>query len=282
MGTVKVTKGDRDCSSAVYEAWKLALAGSAYDGLITRYNWTGGMREMFVGSGLFSWGPMSFNASRGDIYPDEENHTAMCIRNDSTANLLGEFSISETGGIDGKPGDQTGRESWVHDYYSGNWDEILHYNGKADVGGAPGGSGSSAPSGDVSELAERIITGEFGNGNARRAALGSRYGEVQAEVNRIQLGGGSGIDVDAMARRVIVGEFGNGDERKRRLSSNYDAVQRRASEILLGAGSSSTSMNVDAMAKAVIRDDYGNGEERRRRLGSYYSIVQSCVNEMLS
>ena len=87
-GTIKVTKGDRDCSSAVCEAWELALAGSAYDGLITRYNWTGGMREMFVGSGLFSWEPMSFNASRGDIYLDEENHTAMCIRNDGTAELL--------------------------------------------------------------------------------------------------------------------------------------------------------------------------------------------------
>lgn len=37
-GTIKVTKGDRDCSSAVCEAWELALAGSAYDGLITRYN----------------------------------------------------------------------------------------------------------------------------------------------------------------------------------------------------------------------------------------------------
>ena len=36
-----VTKGDRDCSSAVCEAWELALAGSPYDGLITRYNWTG-------------------------------------------------------------------------------------------------------------------------------------------------------------------------------------------------------------------------------------------------
>ena len=95
-GTVRVTKGDRDCSSAVCEAWELALAGTAYDGLITRYNWTGGMREMFVGSGLFSWKPMSFNASRGDIYLDEETHTAMCIRNDGTADLLGEFSISET------------------------------------------------------------------------------------------------------------------------------------------------------------------------------------------
>ena len=280
-GIVKVTKGDRDCSSAVCEAWELALAGTAYDGLITRYNWTGGMREMFVGSGLFSWEPMSFNASRGDIYLDEENHTAMCIRNDGMADLLGEFSISETGGIDGEPGDQTGRESWVHDYYSGSWDGILHYNGKAD-GGAVGG-GPDAPSDDVAGMARRVIAGEFGDGDAHKAALGSRYDEVQAEVNRILLGSEtSGIDVDAMARRVIAGEFGNGDERRRRLGANYDAVQRRVNEILGATGTSSTSIDVDAMARAVIRGDYGNGDERKRRLGSYYSIVQARVNEMLS
>ena len=238
---------------------------------------------MFVGSGLFSWEPMSFNASRGDIYLDEENHTAMCIRNDGTADLLGEFSISETGGIDGEPGDQTGRESWVHDYYSGSWDGILHYNGKADVGGAPGGSGSGAPSGDVSKLAARVMAGDFGNGDARRAALGSRYDEVQAEVNRILSGGTSGgsCDVDALARRIIAGEFGNGDERKRRLGSKYSAVQNRVNEILGATGASSTSMDVDAMARAAIRGDYGNGDERKRRLGSYYSIVQRRVNEML-
>jgi GH25 family lysozyme M1 (1,4-beta-N-acetylmuramidase) len=283
-GTVKVTKGDRDCSSAVCEAWELALAGTPYDGLITRYNWTGGMREMFVGSGLFSWKPMSFNALRGDIYLDEQNHTAMCIRNDGSADLLGEFSISETGGIDGEPGDQTGRESWVHDYYSGSWDGILHYNGKADTGGAPGGSGSGAPSGDVSELAERVIAGEFGNGDARRQALGSRYDEVQAEVNRILSGGSSSgsYDVDALARRVIAGEFGNGDARRQALGSRYDAVQRRVNEILGAAGTARISVDVDAMARAVIRGDYGNGDERKRRLGSYYSIVQARVNEMLS
>ena len=283
-GTVRVTKGDRDCSIAVCEAWELALAGTAYDGLITRYNWTGGMREIFVGSGLFSWKPMSFNASRDDIYLDEENHTAMCIRNDGTADLLGEFSISETGGIDGEPGDQTGRESWIHDYYSGHWDGILHYNGKADTGGASTPTGSGAPSGDVSELAARVIAGEFGNGDARRQALGSRYDEVQAEVNRILLGGSSGgsYDVDAMARRVIAGEFGNGDERKRRLGDKYSAVQQRVNEILGASGTSSTSMDVDAMARAVIRGDYGNGDERKRRLGSYYLIVQRRVNEMLS
>lgn len=177
-GTVRVTKGDRDCSSAVCEAWELALAGTAYDGLITRYNWTGG--------------------------------------------------------IDGEPGDQTGRESWIHDYYSGHWDGILHYNGKADTGGASTPTGSGAPSGDVSELAARVIAGEFGNGDARRQALGSRYDEVQAEVNRILLGGSSGgsYDVDAMARRVIAGEFGNGDERKRRLGDKYSAVQQRVNASL--------------------------------------------------
>ena len=279
-GVVKVTKGDRDCSSAVCEAWELALVGSPYDGLITRYNWTGGMREMFVGSGLFSWQNVTANAARGDIYLDEENHTAMSLG----GGKIGHFTGSETGGIDGEPGDQTGRESRIQDYYRGSWDGVLHYNGKADVGSAPDGSGSGAPSGDVSELAARVIAGEFGNGDARKAALGDRYDEVQAEVNRILLGGSSGgsYDVDAMARRVIAGEFGNGDERKRRLGDRYSAVQRRVNEILDATGAGSTSMDVDAMARAVIRGDYGNGEERRRRLGSYYSIVQRRVNEMLS
>lgn len=229
-GVVKVTKGDRDCSSAVCEAWELALAGTQYDGLITRYNWTGGMREMFVGSGLFSWQSVTASAQRGDIYLDEENHTAMAL----DGGKIGHFTGSETGGIDGAPSDQTGRESRIQDYYRGSWDGVLHYNGRADVGGAPGGSGSGAPSGDVSELAERVIAGEFGNGDARRVALGDRYDEVQAEVNRILLGGSSGgsYDVDAIARRVIAGEFGNGDERKRRLGDKYSAVQQRVNEML--------------------------------------------------
>lgn len=251
-GTIKVKKGDRDCSSAICEAWELALKGTAYDGLITRYNWTGGMREMFVGSELFSWKPMSFNASRGDIYLDEQNHTAMCARNDSSADLLAEFSISETGGIDGTPGDQTGCESWVHDYYTGHWDGILHYNGKAGGGTA---ASSAAPSGSVSDLAKRVIAGEFGNGDARKAALGSRYDEVQDEVNRILQGGGSSnsYDVDALARRVIAGEFGNGDARKRALGDKYDAVQKHVNEILGAVGTTKTSVDVDAMARGHSR-----------------------------
>ena len=76
----------------------------------------------------------------------------------------------------------------------------------------------------------RVIAGEFGNGEARRAALGSRYDEVQAEVNRILAGGSSAPaqpaapDVDALARAVIRGDYGNGDARRAALGANYDAV----------------------------------------------------------
>lgn len=52
-------------------------------------------------------------------------------------------------------------------------------------GAASGGTTAAAPSGTVAELARRIIAGEFGNGDARRAALGSCYAEVQTRVNEI-------------------------------------------------------------------------------------------------
>ena len=86
--------------------------------------------------------------------------------------------------------------------------------------------------------------GAYANGEARRAALGERYDEVQAEVNRLLSGGKSG------------------------------AQARSASNIY--------SYDVDALTRAVIRGDYGNGAERKRRLGGRYAAVRKRVNEMLS
>lgn len=159
-------------------------------------------------------------------------------------------------------------------------------------GGASGGTTAGAPEGTVAELARRVIAGEFGNGDARHAALGSRYSEVQAEVNRILAGGSGGDtaqapaadDVDDLARRVIAGEFGNGAARKAALGDRYAEVQARVNEMLGAGGSrgSSGGADVDALARAVIRGDYGNGAERKRRLGSLYGAVQARVNEMLS
>lgn len=153
-----------------------------------------------------------------------------------------------------------------------------------------GGTTPAAPSGTVAELARRVIAGEFGNGDARRAALGSRYSEVQAEVNRILAGGSSSApaqpaapDIEALAQAVIRGDYGNGDDRRAALGSTYDAVQARVNEIL-GAGGSdggSGGADIDALARAVIRGEYGNGKERRLRLGSLYDAVQARVNEIL-
>ncbi len=161
-------------------------------------------------------------------------------------------------------------------------------------GNASGGgsySGDSSVEGDVSDLARRVIDGEFGNGDARKAALGDRYGEVQAEVNRI-LGGGEAasaspsqqVDIDDLARRVINGEFGNGDARRNALGDSYAAVQARVNEMLGCGGSAATTggADVESLAWAVINGDYGNGEERRQRLGADYDAVQRRVNEILS
>ena len=163
-------------------------------------------------------------------------------------------------------------------------------------GNASGGnsySGGSSVEGDTADLARRAVNGEFGNGDARKAALGDRYSEVQAEVNRILSGGGEAdtggssqpVNIDDLARRVINGEFGNGDDRRNALGGNYDAVQARVNEMLGCGGSSGNSgggADIESLAWAVINGDYGNGEERRQRLGANYDAVQRRVNEILS
>ena len=54
----------------------------------------------------------------------------------------------------------------------------------AMAGGAISTPQSTQPvSGDVEDLARRAIAGEFGNGDARHAALGDMYSAVQARIN---------------------------------------------------------------------------------------------------
>ena len=42
---------------------------------------------------------------------------------------------------------------------------------------------------DITKIARDVIAGKYGNGLMRRIRLGSKYGEVQKEVNRLLLGG---------------------------------------------------------------------------------------------
>lgn len=137
----------------------------------------------------------------------------------------------------------------------------------AMAGGAISTPQSTQPvSGDVEDLARRAITGEFGNGDARRAVLGDMYSAVQARINEIYGGIQStpSYSIDDIAQRVIAGEFGNGVDRINALASaGYDnvAVQQRVNELLQGAPSSKQG-DTSAIAEAVYRGDYGNGQDR--------------------
>lgn len=134
--TYNLQQGDRDCSSSTCECWKMALAGTPFEGKLNAAQSTHNMRKVFTGSGLFEWKPMSFVAQPGDLYIKEGSHVAMCVS--AVPDMLAEFSLNEKGGAyGGKVGDQTGRESRIGKFYDYPWDGILHYVG-GDVGSASG------------------------------------------------------------------------------------------------------------------------------------------------
>lgn len=140
---------------------------------------------------------------------------------------------------------------------------------------------------DVEDLARRAIAGEFGNGDARRAALGDMYSVVQARINEIYGGIQStpSYSIDDIAQRVIAGEFGNGVDRINALAAaGYDnvAVQQRVNEIFQGV-TPSTQDDMSAIAEAVYRGDYGNGQDRinaLRAAGYDPDAVQRAVDRI--
>lgn len=94
---------------------------------------------------------------------------------------------------------------------------------------APTTSNTDIVNKSVDELAKEVIAGKYGNGDARKNALGSRYSEVQARVNAILNGQNSdpSVDILDLVKRTIRGDFGNGAARKEALGANYDEVQRQ-------------------------------------------------------
>lgn len=159
------------------------------------------------------------------------------------------------------------------------------------------GSTASTPSNPTSndlsnytdaQLADKVIAGEFGNGDARKVALGSRYNSVQAIVNQ-KLSGSyvapapTKKSIDEIAKEVIAGKWGNGTDRMKALESagyNYNEVQNKVNQILAGAPYTQAK-TVDQIADEVYRGLWGNGEERKQRLtdaGYDYNAVQARVN----
>ena len=169
---------DYDCSSAVISAWKQA-------GVPLSCTYTGNMRDDMLSKGfvdvtadvnLVSGSGML----RGDVLLNEVHHTAMYIGEGMEA----EASISETGGITGKAGDQTGREILIRSYRDYPWDCVLRYQG-------------AAKRKLVTAKAARVAVPYVRKGN-----IGAMVTVVQTMLNLI---GNYGLDID--------GEFGPATDR---------------------------------------------------------------------
>lgn len=147
----------------------------------------------------------------------------------------------------------------------------------------------TSPSQTISELARKVLAGHYGDGAQRKAALGSKYNTVQAEVNRLlNINTGASTSkpasksISQLADEVQAGKHGNGDARKKSLGSAYAAVQNEVNRRLYGGAKTPTrSPNISALADAVMRGEYGNGADRVKRLGSSYTAVQAEVNRRL-
>lgn len=78
----------------------------------------------------------------------------------------------------------------------------------------------SAPEGTTLELVARTMDDEFGQDDDRRAALGSRYDEVQAVINHIHF-----ASTEELVEEVKDGVYGDNPIRYKVLGERYDEVQ---------------------------------------------------------
>jgi len=112
---------DYDCSSLVITAYKKA-------GVPLTCTYTGNMRSEMLRNGFAI--PVNVdlrtgaNLQPGDVLLQEQNHTAMYVGNGQIVHATGNEHGGATGG---QPGDQTGKEICIANYFNFPWDFALRY-----------------------------------------------------------------------------------------------------------------------------------------------------------
>ena len=79
---------------------------------------------------------------------------------------------------------------------------------------------TNEPTGSTLDLVVGVMNGKYGDGDARKNNLGSRYNEVQDFINHIY-----SADSNTLAQEVKDGKYGNGETSKTVLASRYNEVQ---------------------------------------------------------
>lgn len=135
-------------------------------------------------------------------------------------------------------------DGWVWGRYTGATSGKKRYvavgkpTGKAEPNDYLIKVGSSTGSKSIDTLAQEVINGKYGSGEARKKALGSRYEAVQKRVNEILLGKSSSSSKKSnttIAKEVIAGKWGNGATRKKKLQAagyDYNAIQKLVNQML--------------------------------------------------
>lgn len=82
-------------------------------------------------------------------------------------------------------------------------------------------AGKSPPTGSTLELVVEVMQGKYGDGDARKKALGTRYKEVMDVVNHIATS-----KAKVLATETAQGKYGNGEVRKIVLGTRYEEVQK--------------------------------------------------------
>ena len=150
--------------------------------------------------------------------------------------------------------------------YNGNLD-LNYFSGDKEAwdkyaGGSPSTSTSaskpeqSTPQGTTLDLAVKVMRGEYGTGETRKQALGSRYNEVQEFINHIL-----SSSVAVLAKEVIDGKYGNGDVRKTVLGVRYDEVQARVNSIIGTSKAEYYTVKKGDTLWDLAKKYYGNGNQ---------------------
>jgi len=114
---------DGDCSSIVIRAWEAAGVPVREYGA----TYTGNMEPAFLKAGFVK---VAINLATGaglepgDVLLKYKGHTALYIGNGQIVQAAGNEKGGTTGG---QPGDQTGKEIYIRNYYNSPWDVILRY-----------------------------------------------------------------------------------------------------------------------------------------------------------
>lgn len=139
--------------------------------------------------------------------------------------------VASWGTNDGTLQNDTSGEGTIHQYTSNPLDKDLMY---ADISryDMSKKNTSTTPANPLDaftddQLADKVIAGDFGDGDARKNALGSRYESVRAIVNsRLKPTKKSNEEI---ANEVIAEKWGDGEDRKNRLTNaGYDYETIRA------------------------------------------------------